>query len=82
MSRKCLILPLIILNVNQASSAKSLGLNIVENLNCESDINILAKKIAAGITAIERIRNFAPCQILLTAHNALIEPHFDYCSAA
>ena len=82
MSRKYLILPLIILNVKQASSVKSLGLNIVENLNWESDINILAKKIASGIKAIEHIRNFAPCQILLTAYNALVQPHFDYCSAA
>ena len=38
------------------------------------------KKIACGISAIKRIRHFAPCETLLTIYNALVQTHFNYCS--
>jgi len=39
-----------------------------------------SKKIASGVSAIKRIRDFVPREILLTVYNSLIQPHVDYCS--
>ena len=38
------------------------------------------KKIASGIGAIKRIRPFVSPEILHYIYNALVQPHFDYCS--
>ena len=56
--------------IEQVSTTKSLGVHIDQNLNWEFHI----------ISAMKRIRNFVPCEILLTIYNSLIQPHFDYCS--
>lgn len=45
-----------------------------------SHIHKLSKKIASGIGAIKRIRPLVPPDILHYIYNALIQPHFDYCS--
>ena len=50
------------------------------NLNWEFQIKEISKKIASGVSAIKRIRDFVPREILLTVYNSLIQPHFDYCS--
>ena len=36
--------------------------------------------IVSGVSAIRRIRDFVPPEILITVYNSLIKPHFDYCS--
>ena len=45
-----------------------------------SHIDKLSKKIASGIGAIKRIKPFVSPKILHYIYNALVEPHFDYCS--
>ena len=65
--------------VEQVSTAKSLSVYIDENLNWEFQIKEISKQIASGISAIKRIRDFVPCEILLTVYNSIIQPHFDYC---
>ena len=37
-------------------------------------------KIASGIAAIERVRQFVPPATLHLIYKALIQPHFDYCN--
>lgn len=66
--------------VEQVSTTKSLGVYINQNLNWEFQIKEISKKIASGVSAIKRIRDFVPREILLTVYNSLIQPHFDYCS--
>ena len=66
--------------VEQVSTTKSLGVHIDQNLNWEFQIKEISKKIASGVSAIKRIRDFVPREILLTVYNTLIQPHFDYCS--
>ena len=63
--------------VNQVSTSKSPGILIDANL---SHIEKLAKKIASGIAAIKRVRQFVPPATLHLIYKALIQPHFDYCN--
>lgn len=67
--------------MEQVSTTKSLGVYIDQNLNWEFHIKEILKKLASGTSAIKRIRNFVPHEILPTIYNySLIQPHFDYCS--
>ena len=66
--------------VQQVFSSKSLGVQIDQHLTWENHISMISKKIASGISAIKRIRYFVPREILLTVYNALVQPHFNYCS--
>ena len=45
-----------------------------------SHIDKPSKKIASGIGAVKRIRPFVSPEILNYIYNALIQPHFGYCS--
>ena len=66
--------------INQVSTSKSLGILIDANLTWGSNIEKLAKKIASGIAAIKRVRQFVPPATLHLIYKALIQPHFDYCN--
>ena len=66
--------------VNQVSTSKSLGVLIDAILTWGSHIEKLAKKIASGIAAIKRVRQFVPPVTLHLIYKALIQPHFDYCN--
>ena len=43
-------------------------------------IATLTKHIASGISAMKRVRHLFPPATLHLIHQALIQPHFDYCS--
>ena len=64
----------------QVSTTKSLGILIGNNMAWHSHIDKLSKKIASGIGAIKRIGPFVSPEILHYIYNALVQPHFDYCS--
>ena len=66
--------------IKQVSPTKSLGILIDNNMAWHSHIDKLSKKIASGIGAIKRIRPFVSPEILHYIYNALVQPHFDYCS--
>ena len=66
--------------INQVSTSKSLGLVIDANPTWGSHIERLAKKVASGIAAIKRVRQFVPPATLHLTYKALIRPHFDYCN--
>ena len=51
------------------------------NLVWHSQIDKITQKIASGIGAIEQIRPFAKPGTLRYICNALVQPHFSYCSA-
>ena len=67
-------------SIEQVSTTKSLGILIDDNMAWHSHIHKLSKRIASGIGAIKRIRPLVPPDILHYIYNALIQPHFDYCS--
>ena len=65
--------------VKQVTHAKSLGVHIDQNLSWNMHIKELAKKIASGIGALKRVRQFVPVSVLHTIFNSLVQPHFNYC---
>ena len=40
----------------------------------------ISQKNASGIGILKRSRSFVPFETLLCIHNALVQPHFDYCN--
>ena len=66
--------------IEKVTSVKSLGKFIDENLRWQTRIDKLSKKIAFGIGAIERIRDFVPTPTVHCIYNTLIQSQFDYCN--
>ena len=66
--------------ISQVTSAKSLGVLIDDKLNWCSHVDKITKKIASGIGARKRVSHLVPPAALHYIYQALIQPHFDYCS--
>ena len=66
--------------IKQVSTTKSLGILIDNNMARHGHIDKLSKKIASGIGVIKQIRSFVLPEILQYIYDALVQPHFDYCS--
>ena len=66
--------------IKQVDKAKSLGLIIDKNLSWSNHIDMKCKKISSAIGALKRIRHFISMQTAIEIYNAIIQPHFDYCS--
>ena len=64
-------------SINQVASTKSLS---VYRRSWSLHIDKSSRKIASGIGALKRSRSFVPFETLLCICNALVQPHFDYCS--
>ena len=85
---KTLICDHIIMINNQlvplVKSFTCLGVNLDETLEWSEHIEMIFKKVAAGIGTIQltlkRIKSFIPACKLQTVYCALIQPYFDYCS--
>ena len=67
-------------SINPVASTKSLSVYVDENLSWNIHIDKIARKIASGIGIMKRSRPFVSFEVLLTIYNALVQPHFDYCS--
>ena len=65
--------------VKQVSTTKSLGVVLDDRLTWHDQIEHLCKKIASGIGALKRIRQFVPPSTLHLIFKTLVQPHFDYC---
>ena len=63
--------------IEKVTLLKSLGIFIDENLQWQTHINKLFKKIASGIGAIKRMRDFVPTPTLHYIYNALIQCQFN-----
>ena len=57
-----------------------LGVQIDEHLTWARHVENIAKKIASAIGALKRVRQFIDTDTALKIYEALIQPHFDYCS--
>ena len=68
--------------VKQVATAKSLGITIDDTPSWNCHIEKLAKKIASGIGAMKRVTpgHLFPPATLHLIYQALIQPHFDYCT--
>ena len=55
-------------------------MKIDQNLVWDKHVDHIAKKITSGIGAIRRIKQFVDRNALISVFNALVQPHFNYCS--
>ena len=67
-------------SMKKGEFTKSLGVYIDENLTWNVHIKHISKKIASCVGILKRSRSFVPFEALLCIYNALVQPHFDYCS--
>jgi hypothetical protein len=58
---------------------KCLGVTLDEKLNWEHNIDMIIKKVNAGIAVIKRMKTCVLQEFLQTVYNALIQPYLDYC---
>ena len=65
--------------IKQVYYSRLLGVEIDEKLSWNKHVENVAKKATSGIGAI-RIRDFVDRKTLISIYNALVRPHFDYCS--
>ena len=66
--------------ISRVHSFTCLGLELDENLNWNVHIQVICKKIGAGLGTLKPIKPFVPTTTFQTMYRALIQPYFDYCS--
>ena len=66
--------------IKRVKEAKSLGVQIDEHLTWARHVENISKKIASAIGALKQVRQFIDTNTALKIYEALIQPHFDYCS--
>ena len=59
---------------------QSLGLTIDAQLSWSKHVDKISKKVYSAIGALKRVRPFIATDVEVQIYNALILPHFDYCS--
>ena len=66
--------------IKRVDHTKSLGLTIDAQLSWSKHVDEISKKVSSAIGALKRVRPFIPTDVAVQIYNALILPHFDYCS--
>ena len=66
--------------LKQVFHSKVLGVEVDQYLSWDENIDVIAKKLTSGIGAIRRMRHFVDKKTLISVHNAIVQPYFDYCS--
>ena len=64
--------------IRRVDHTKSLGLTV--ELSWSKHVDEISKKVSSAIGALKRVRPFIPTDVAVQIYNALILPHFDYCS--
>ena len=67
-------------NIKRVYQIKSLGVIIDDKLNWKKNILSICKKTSKGIGMLRFCKSFVSQYTLKMIYNALILPHFDYCS--
>ena len=66
--------------VSRTDTHKCLGVQVDEKLSWDSHIDMIYKKVSAGIGAMRRIKPFVPVDTLEKVYKSLVQPYFEYCS--
>jgi hypothetical protein len=66
--------------LEQVHDFKYLGVTLDSSLSWDCHINNLNAKISQKIGVIRRVKHLLPKSFLSLLSNALVLPHFDYCS--
>ena len=59
--------------------SKELGVQIDEKLSWDSHIDMICKKVSAGIGAMRRIKLFVLLDMLKKVYKSLVQPYFECC---
>ncbi|XP_046851131.1 uncharacterized protein LOC124444556 [Xenia sp. Carnegie-2017] len=65
--------------IKQVWDSKSLGVTLDQHLSWKKNTDNICKKIASGISALRRAKDYVHKDTLLSIYNALIHPYFTYC---
>ena len=66
--------------IKRVDHTKSLGLTTDAQLSWSKHVDEICKKASSAIGALKRVRPFISTDVAVQIYNALILPHFDYCS--
>ena len=66
--------------IKRVDCTKSLGFTIDDRLSWSNHVDEICRKVSTAIGALKRIWHFISANTALQIYNALILPHFDYCS--
>ena len=72
--------PQIVIGIQQVSTMKVLGVIIDEQLKWKEHNDLQCKKISQSIALLRKAKQFVNHNTLLNMFNALVLPHFTYCS--
>ena len=67
--------------ISRTSAHKYLGVQKDEKLSWDCHVDMICKKVSAGIRAMQRIKNFVPVATLETVYKGLVQPYFEYCTS-
>ena len=67
--------------IKRVDHTKSLGLTIDAQLSLSKHVDEICKKASLAIGVLKRVRPFISKGVAVQIYNALILPHFDYCSS-
>ena len=67
-------------DIKQVKHKKTLGMILDEQLKWDNHNEHQCKKILSNIALLRRAKQFVPQETLVTMYNALVLPHFNYCS--
>ena len=65
--------------VKQVTECKTLWVTVDQHLSWKSNTENMCKKITSRISALRRLKGFVDRQTLVSVHNAIVRPYFDYC---
>ena len=66
--------------VRQATSTKTLGLTLDENLTWKNHIEVISKKVSSDIVALKRVRGLIDQETAIKVYKGFIETYFSYCA--
>ena len=66
--------------LKEIETKKSLGVLIDEHLCWDKQIDNISKKASKGIGILRRVKPYVATKTLKHLYEALVQPHFDYCS--
>ena len=67
--------------IRRVDHTKSLGLTIDAQFSWSKHVDEICKKVSSAIGALKRVRPFISTDVAVHTYDALILPHFDYCSS-
>ena len=66
--------------IEYASSTRFLGVTIDDKLKFNLHINAITKKISKNIGVLYKLKQYLPCETLLSVYRSIIEVYINYCN--